>query len=131
MLGDLTAGLRLPRNKIAVLESCLYMRSQLLRDSDWAGMAHGLEIRLPLVDAFLLGQLAPLLCGPNPPGKANLAATPRQPLPSAILARRKSGFTAPVRDWLMGDADLPARYRGRGLRGWSRFILDRQLGTAS
>jgi asparagine synthase (glutamine-hydrolysing) len=36
-----------PRSAISCLESCWYMRNQLLRDSDWAGMAHSLEIRVP------------------------------------------------------------------------------------
>ena len=40
--------------KVAVLESSLYMRNQLLRDTDWASMAHSLEVRVPLVDAELL-----------------------------------------------------------------------------
>ena len=35
------------------LEKRLYLRNQLLRDADWAGMAHGVEIRVPLVDARL------------------------------------------------------------------------------
>ena len=30
------------------------MRNQLLRDTDWASMAHALEVRVPLVDAALL-----------------------------------------------------------------------------
>ena len=42
--------------KIAVLESSLYMRNQLLRDTDWASMAHSLEVRVPLVDIKLLGR---------------------------------------------------------------------------
>ena len=37
------------------------MRHQLLRDADWAGMAHGVEIRVPLVDVTLLKSVAPLL----------------------------------------------------------------------
>src|SRR5262249_17005330 len=36
--------------RICALESSHYMRNQLLRDADWAGMAHGIEIRVPLVD---------------------------------------------------------------------------------
>ena len=35
-------------------KSGLYMRNQLLRDADWASMAHSLEVRVPLVDAVLL-----------------------------------------------------------------------------
>ena len=37
--------LKTPRTKVAALESTWYMRNQLLRDSDWAGMAHSLEIQ--------------------------------------------------------------------------------------
>jgi asparagine synthase (glutamine-hydrolysing) len=44
---------------VCLLESAHYMRNQLLRDADWAGMAHSLEIRLPLVDFTLLGALDP------------------------------------------------------------------------
>src|SRR5712692_9850301 len=44
--------------RVCVLESAHYMRNQLLRDADWAGMAHGVEIRVPLVDATLLETLA-------------------------------------------------------------------------
>ena len=40
--------------KVASLESSIYMRNQLLRDTDWASMAHSLEVRVPLVDAVLL-----------------------------------------------------------------------------
>ena len=47
--------------KVAALESSVYMRNQLLRDTDWASMAHSLEVRVPLVDATLLKVTAPLL----------------------------------------------------------------------
>jgi asparagine synthase (glutamine-hydrolysing) len=39
--------------RVCVPESSHYMRNQLLRDTDWAGMAHGVEIRVPLVDITL------------------------------------------------------------------------------
>ena len=45
--------------RVCALESAHYMRNQLLRDADWAGMAHSLEIRVPLVDVNLLSELAP------------------------------------------------------------------------
>lgn len=87
--------------KVATLESSLYMRNQLLRDADWASMAHSLEIRVPLVDATLLSTLAPLtLASGLEMGKAALAAAPRTPLPDAIVRRRKTGFTTPVSTWL-------------------------------
>ena len=36
------------------MESQIYLRNQLLRDSDWASMYHSIELRTPLVDFFLL-----------------------------------------------------------------------------
>ena len=50
-----------PFARVAALEASLYLRNQLLRDTDWASMAHSLEVRVPLVDRTLLETLAPLL----------------------------------------------------------------------
>ena len=106
-----------PRRKVAALELTWYMRHQLLRDADWAGMAHGLEIRTPWVDATLFRALAPVLGTPAGPDKRAMAQTPARMLPRAALGRPKTGFSVPVRDWLLGeDAG-----QERGLRGWARM----------
>ena len=102
------------RRKIAALEMAWYMKNQLLRDADWAGMAHSLEIRVPLVDWTLFSALAGLLGKPGAPVKGDMAATPARPLPEALLARPKTGFTVPVGDWVRGSE--------RGLRGWARRV---------
>lgn len=87
--------------RVAALESSLYMRNQLLRDTDWASMAHSIEVRVPLVDATLLQQLAPLLPMDGELGaKHVLARSPQLPLPEAVIARRKTGFSTPVAQWL-------------------------------
>ncbi|MEQ1688553.1 MAG: asparagine synthase (glutamine-hydrolyzing) [Sphingopyxis sp.] len=87
--------------RIATLESSQYMRNQLLRDADWASMAHSLEIRVPLVDTTLLKVLAPLmLSGAIGNGKALLASAPQKPLPDAIISRTKTGFSIPVGQWM-------------------------------
>lgn len=119
-LAALCAAAASDRLRITGLETAQYLRNQLLRDADWAGMAHGVEIRTPLVDASLLRGLLPALSGPCPPGKADLAATPATALPAALLARPKTGFAIPVRDWL---ADTGDRAGGRGLRGWARQVM--------
>ena len=86
--------------KVATLESGLYLRNQLLRDTDWAGMAHSLEIRTPLVDHVLLGQIAPMLVHQKQPiGKGLLGRAPSRALPAEIQARCKSGFGIPVKSW--------------------------------
>jgi asparagine synthase (glutamine-hydrolysing) len=86
--------------KVAALESSFYLRNQLLRDADWAGMAHSLEIRTPLVDSHLLRSIAPLLArSERPSGKTLLARAPRRPLPDDILNRPKTGFGIPIEAW--------------------------------
>jgi asparagine synthase (glutamine-hydrolysing) len=113
--------LKSPRSKVSALESTWYMRSQLLRDSDWAGMAHSLEIRVPLVDTFFFKRIAPMLASGTPPGKQDMAASPAKPLPDEVLNRPKTGFAVPMRDWLLKDDPTAT---DRGFRGWSRKIAE-------
>jgi asparagine synthase (glutamine-hydrolysing) len=98
-------------SRVATLESTLYMRNQLLRDTDWASMAHSLEVRTPLVDATLLRQLAgPLTTAKAGNHKQLLASSPAKPLPDEIANRAKSGFTTPIADWQQhGDNTQPWR----------------------
>ncbi|MEX2453580.1 MAG: asparagine synthase (glutamine-hydrolyzing) [Rhodospirillaceae bacterium] len=110
-----------PRAKISALETTWYMRSQLLRDSDWAGMAHSLEIRVPLVDTVFFRRIAPMLASAAPPGKRDMASTPVRPLPAEVLARPKTGFAVPMREWLLRD---DPRATERGFRGWARRIAE-------
>ena len=112
-------GLKTPRARVSALELVWYLRNQLLRDADWAGMAHGLEIRTPLVDTFFFRRVAPLLAAEAPPGKRDLASTPAVPLPRGVLERPKTGFAVPMREWL----SVPrASGEARGMRGWARSI---------
>jgi asparagine synthase (glutamine-hydrolysing) len=121
------AGIRERRSQVMALEMSFYMRHQLLRDSDWAGMAHSLEIRVPFVDAELLRQLAPLLIGPRPLSKRDMIATLCPTLPDSVLRRPKTGFTVPMRDWLARSDPSAAKIVNRGLRGWARYVLAQQL----
>jgi asparagine synthase (glutamine-hydrolysing) len=86
-----------------VLESALYMRNQLLRDTDWASMAHSLEVRVPLVDIKLLGRLSPIVARDRSRSKRLLANSPRVPLPSKVVERPKTGFVTPLQMWLQRD----------------------------
>ena len=120
---------RTPYARVATLESALYMRNQLLRDTDWASMAHSLEVRTPVVDAWLLRQLAGPLGKARAPGgvfnlKHLLASSPGKPLPVDVARRAKTGFATPVEAWQRRcDAtqawrELPAL--GRSHAPWAR-----------
>lgn len=88
--------------RVATLEASLYMRNQLLRDTDWASMANSVEVRVPLVDAVLLKELAPLLVSGRSVSKRELALAPTRPLPDQIGVRSKTGFTTPIHAWMKG-----------------------------
>jgi asparagine synthase (glutamine-hydrolysing) len=109
--------------QIAALESCWYMRNQLLRDTDWSSMAHGVEVRVPLVDFALLESLGPAIASTSPPSKRDLAACSER-IPSAIYERSKTGFTTPVRQWIADGENGKAR----GLRGWAGTVHQRLRG---
>jgi asparagine synthase (glutamine-hydrolysing) len=89
-----------PMAAVGQLESMVYLRNQLLRDSDWASMAHGVELRTPLVDAWLLRDLMPVLKSfARLKGKTMLAASPLRPLADEIVNRVKTGFGIPMGNW--------------------------------
>jgi asparagine synthase (glutamine-hydrolysing) len=93
-------------NRVSYLEARCYMLNTLLRDSDFMSMAHGLEVRVPLIDHRLAQQVMAL------PGAWKLnRGTPkpllvhalRRQLPDQIIHRRKRGFTLPFEHWLRED----------------------------
>jgi asparagine synthase (glutamine-hydrolysing) len=106
--------------KISALEMTWYLRNQLLRDADWTGMAHSLEIRTPLIDVALLRNIAPLFWMDPLPTKLDLAQTPAKALPKKLLHRPKTGFSVPVSQWLPVEYKTPEN--NRGLRGWAKTV---------
>jgi asparagine synthase (glutamine-hydrolysing) len=111
--------------RICVLESSHHMRNQLLRDADWAGMSHGIQIRVPLVDvlARIIAKVAPAA------GKAALARAPSTPLPEAVLSRAKAGFSVPMGPWISAayqrwePSERVREPKALVLRRWSRVAL--------
>jgi asparagine synthase (glutamine-hydrolysing) len=104
-------------SRVAILESVFLLRDQLLRDIDWAAMAHSLEVRVPLVDIFLLQAIAPTLLRTSGDRKRLLVSSPHHPLPPEVIARRKSGFTLPVKKWLKSER------KRFGMRDWALELL--------
>ena len=92
--------------KVAVLETSLYMRNQLLRDTDWASMAHSIEVRVPLVDVKLLSRLALAAARHGSESKRLLANSPRVPLPPKAIVRSNAGFRTPMQGWLQRNESI-------------------------
>ena len=107
-----------PVARVSLLESALYMRNQLLRDADWASMAHSLELRTPLVDVELLRAVAPMQHALT--GKDILADA--MDLEPQVRNRPKTGFTTPVGRWI--EAEESRGHAGEPwARGWARWVL--------
>jgi asparagine synthase (glutamine-hydrolysing) len=116
------------------------MRNQLLRDADWAAMAHSLEIRTPLVDSHLLDALAPIVPMLTPGlGKEALGQAPSRPLGDHIAKRPKTGFAVPTGRWLEeamaegSPGSVPAlrAHKGMASRAWARRIYDKPAALSS
>lgn len=91
-----------PVNQASVLELGGYMSNTLLRDTDSMSMAHGLEVRVPLIDHHLIERVLQI------PGALKLRENRQKwmlveavgDLPSQILERPKRGFELPFKHWL-------------------------------
>jgi asparagine synthase (glutamine-hydrolysing) len=106
---------------VHALETALYLRNQLLRDSDWASMSASLELRVPFVDAALQAALrTPIGEAPPALGKVEVARRLAPELPLALFSRRKTGFLTPFAEWLEG---APRATLGRGSRGLALRVL--------
>lgn len=114
---------RLPTTnaKVSVLEQCAYMRNQLLRDIDWASMAHSLEVRVPFVDPVLQRHI---FQSGSLTSKAEIAGAGRR-LPQAVVKRLKSGFTTPAPAQCLRsreNATVLESQLEHWSRGWARSI---------
>ncbi|PYQ63505.1 MAG: asparagine synthase (glutamine-hydrolyzing) [Acidobacteria bacterium] len=108
---------------VHLLESARYMRNQLLRDSDWASMAWSVELRVPLVDAWLYRRLAANGFEPaRSAGKAELVRRAAPELPAEILRRPKTGFYIPVAEWMRPE--LAAKRPGERSRWLAPRVLE-------
>lgn len=116
----------LPGSHLTVMEMELtrYMRNQLLRDCDWSGMAHSLEIRVPFLDKVVARAVGRKARSGVPWRKSDVALAARD-LPSEVRGRRKTGFVVPVREWAQSHAGL----EGHGLRPWQAMVLAAQVGS--
>jgi len=86
---------------ISRLETDLYMKNQLLRDTDFMSMWNSIEVRVPFLDK----DLSDLVSGAKSEfvfkkNKAFLMETFKDLLPVKIFNRPKMGFTFPFQSWM-------------------------------
>jgi asparagine synthase (glutamine-hydrolysing) len=90
------------QEKISFLEN-LYMQNQLLKDTDYMSMWHGIEVRVPFLDKELtniLYSIAPEIRYNSSQIKYLLVEAFKDLLPEPIWNRSKQGFTFPLAHWM-------------------------------
>jgi asparagine synthase (glutamine-hydrolysing) len=129
--------------RVSYAEGRTYMHDVLLRDTDQLSMAHGLEVRVPLLDHRLVEYLMGLpdahkLSNGTP--KRLLVESLGELLPADIAGRPKRGFTLPLGLWMRGGLRAfcaerlgPPRIGSRGIfqaaavgRLWRGFLRGRR-----
>jgi asparagine synthase (glutamine-hydrolysing) len=107
----------------------VYLPNDPLVKVDRMSMAHGLEIRCPLLDyrlvelAFRIPTTTKLADGQP---KSLLKGLAERRLPASIVHRPKSGFTAPIGSWLAGPYADQFRDDVLSCQSATRDLLDRQ-----
>lgn len=120
---------------VSECELSLYMRNQLLRDSDVMSMAHGLELRVPFVDRVLFETVSqiPASLRLRQGKQMILDAVPE--IPEWVANQPKRGFVFPFTKWL--DAKWGEAFRDSAAKipvtnptwyqRWSVFMLSQWL----
>jgi asparagine synthase (glutamine-hydrolysing) len=116
-------------HRILALDFVTYLPGSVLTKVDRASMAHGLEVRPPLLDNALLDlafSLPSRLKLRGERGKYLLKRAVQGKVPDAIIARPKKGFGIPLAAWLRGPL---ARRMASVLRDsplWDTGLVDQR-----
>jgi asparagine synthase (glutamine-hydrolysing) len=108
--------------QLCALDFTYYLRNQLLRDSDWASMAHSVELRTPLVDAWLLQDIMQVRAAGLLATKADFFSVVNPAVQKLLHRRPKTGFSIPVTLWMSKELRRSAG-RGNPYRTWARHVM--------
>ena len=127
-------------NRMLFLETRFFLADHNLNYTDKTGMAHGVEVRVPLLDLEVVSFAAKMPTAMKLDGtltKAAFRRTMEPLLPREVIYRPKSGFGAPVRRWLRGplrafveESLSPTRLLQRGIFEPAAVARLRQLDAA-
>ncbi len=119
------------KDQVSEVELSIYMRNQLLRDSDVMSMACGLELRVPFVDKILFESIARIPAEYRLQQGKKLLIDAMPELPEWVINRPKQGFRFPFDEWFSTHwKDMPQGVSTNGLkltpwyRRWNLLILD-------
>jgi asparagine synthase (glutamine-hydrolysing) len=97
-----------PASAFNRIEFKRYLHDQLLRDTDVFGMAHSIEVRVPLLDHAIVeyaASLSPAAKTANRVNKPLLVGAVDDPLLFKAGAAKKKGFSFPMDSWMKDSAN--------------------------
>jgi asparagine synthase (glutamine-hydrolysing) len=117
-------------DEVLALDFQTYLPGSVLTKVDRASMAHGLEVRPPLLDNSLIDfafsiRASVRMRGGRP--KALLKRACAGLLPGAVIHRRKKGFAIPLARWIAGPLLERVRDAVASSPVWQTGLLDRQV----
>ena len=111
--------------RVSWMETNLFMQNQLLKDTDFMSMHHGIEVRLPFLDQDFLATIQ------NTANKQRFSNRPKRLLidafkhilPESIWNRPKMGFTFPLQQWFLKNERIvnEKNYEGHALQLIKKF----------
>jgi len=114
-----------PVDSLSYLDLTLYMKNQLLRDTDFMSMHHSVEVRVPFLDHKLVNYIAGLPVNIKFKGnftKPLLVKAVERIIPKEVYNRSKMGFTFPFQKWFQEKN----KFRGKDWsRTWAKIVLDK------
>jgi len=119
-----------PLSRIQYLDLKTYLVGDILTKVDRASMAHGLEVRVPILDHEFVEWLAglpPELKLRGRQGKYLFKKSLESRLPNEILYRAKMGFAVPLASWFRGPLRERVKSALLGPRMMDSGIFDRRF----
>lgn len=123
------------KDEVSLCELSLYMRNQLLKDSDVMSMSQGLELRVPFVDRTLFETVARIPASARLRQGKQLLIEALPEIPEWVVNQPKRGFLFPYQKWAsttwsgffeQANARLPVS-APTWYQSWAVFMLDRWL----
>ncbi|MGH7885856.1 MAG: asparagine synthetase B family protein, partial [Thermodesulfobacteriota bacterium] len=94
------------KNCVSFLESDIYMKNQLLRDTDFMSMSNSVEVRVPFLDQDLVRyvfSVDPKIKYKTDIQKFLLCNSFKDMIPKEIVNRKKQGFVFPFQIWIKNN----------------------------
>ncbi len=113
-------------------EMNMYMQNQLLKDTDFMSMSHGVEVRVPFLDVNfikLVSSIHPSIRFGENQKKRLLIEAYKDELPAQIWNRSKMGFTFPFKEWIRKNKEIasPDRYQNKKAKALMQAFGENKL----